>query len=443
VRIIIVGAGAIGTHLAGRLSREGQDVVLIESDEERASEVQQSLDVLVITGNGASQDTLREAGAAETSLLIAVSESDGANVLACHNAHELGVEMTIARVEDPSLREGLRELGVDVVIDPEDAAASELVRLVKRGGLSELDEFAGGQLVLVGGIVRNGALLDGARVSEQHGTVRGAEWVVVAVGRGGAMTVVRGDTTVEAGDRVFVLTTRKNLARATHLIGEQERDVRRVIVVGSTRLAELAVDRMLEAGLKVVVIDHEEFRCRRMAQRHPDALVVRGDPTDPMVLSEQQIGPADAILGLTGWDEMNVMSCLVGKAMGASLGVAGFKRLDHVELLDGVGLDATISGRLAAANDILRFVRGEHVLVAAAVKHSDAEALEIEVTPDAPAVGKSLAELKVPKSAVIAGVLRDGEAFIPAETSVLESGDHVVVFCLPTAIRAVERLLAP
>lgn len=442
MRVVIVGAGAIGTHLAGRLSREGQDVVLIEADEAHAAELQESLDVLVLTGNGASQAVLREAEVADAELLIAVSNSDGANVLACHNAHQLGVGTTVARVEDPSLREGLQELGVDVVIDPEEAAADELVRLVRRGGLSEIDEFAGGKLVLVGGVVEHGALLDGSHVSEQHGTVRGANWVVVAVGHGGRMTVVRRDTVVEAGDRVFIMTTPDGLDRATRLIGERKREIKRTVIVGVTRLAELVVERMNAEGLRTIVFDHDEARCRRMAHDHPETLVVRGDPTDPMLYSEQQIGPDDAVLALTGWDEVNVMSCLVGKAMGAGLGAARFQRLDHVELLDGVGIDATVSDRVAAANEILRYVRGEHVFVVAAIKHSDAEAFEIEVSEGARADGCALDELELPESAVVGGVVRDGRAVVPDAGAVVRAGDHLVVFCLPDAIRAVERALS-
>jgi trk system potassium uptake protein len=442
VRIIIVGAGAIGSHLAGRLSGEGQEVVLIESDEDHAASLQQSLDALVLTGNGASQDVLREGGAEDAELLIAVSSSDGANVLACHNAHELGVRMTIARVQDPDLRVGLDELGVDVVIDPEDAAAEELVRLVRRGGLSEVDEFAGGQLVLLGGIVEPGSMLDGTRLSEQHGNVRGAEWTVVAVEHAGRVAVVRSDTVVEAGDRVFVITTANSLDRATKLIGLRERDIRRAVIVGSTRLAELAVEQMTVEGRDVVLIDHDESRCRRMAQRHRDALVIRGDPTDPMILSQQQIGPHDALLALTGWDEVNVMACLVGKALGAGLTVARFQRLDHVELLDGVGIDATVSGRLAAANEILRFVRGEHVHVVASIKHSEAEAFEIEVDRDSRAVGTTIGDLDLPSTAVVGGIVRKGHATVPPLDLEVQAGDHLIVFCLPSAVRRVERLLA-
>lgn len=436
-----MGAGAIGSHLAGRLSSEGQDVVVIESDETRAGELQQTLDALVITGNGASQDTLREARAGETGLLIAVSNSDGANVLACHNAHELGVDRTIARVEDPSLRTGLRELGVDVVIDPEASAAKELLRLARRGGVSEMDEFADGRLVLVGGTVEPGALLDGSRLSEDHGNIRGADWAVVAVERAGEMRVLRRDTAVEAGDRVFVMTTAEGLDRSMRLIGLRERRLERAFVVGSTRLAELAVEQLVDGGYEVVVVDHEAARARRMAQRHQQALVLRGDPTDPMVLSEQHIGATDALFALTGWDEVNVMSCLVGRALGVGLTAAHFHRLDHLELLDGVGIDATVSGRLAAANEILGYVRGEHVHVVASIKHAEAEALEVEVATDAKAVGSALHELDLPEGSVIGGIVRAGEASVPERGTVIEAGDHLVVFCVPAAISKVERLL--
>jgi trk system potassium uptake protein len=440
MRIVIVGAGAIGSYLAGRLSGEGQDVILIESDHTRARELQEGLDALVITGNGASMETLRDAGVGSADIFVAVSNSDGANVLACHNARELGNALTIARVEAPSLREGLQELGIDVVIDPSDAAALEIVRLVRRSGLSEIDVFADGRLALVGGVVQPAAPLAGATLQQLDVRNDLLESLVVALVRQGETIIARGDTVLRVGDRIFVMAPAERVDQVTALLGIETHEVRRAFIVGTTHLAELTLEHLIEEDLELVLIDHDPSRCRRMAELYPGVLVLNGDPADPQLLSDQHLGEKDVLLALTGWDEVNVMACLVGKALGASTTVARFHRLDHVDLLDGVGIDATVSNRLAAADDILRFVRGEHVFVVASVKHTEAEAFEIEVS-GGEAVGKAVREAGWPEDSVVGGIVRDGRAFVPSGATVIREEDHVIVFALPNAIETVRRML--
>jgi trk system potassium uptake protein TrkA len=217
--VIIIGAGAVGSYLAERLSAEGQDVVVIEDDERRAMELQDRIDALVVVGNGASAHTLQEAGAEKADLLIAVSNSDGANVLACHAGKEMGVAMTIARIEDPEIREGADRLGVDVVIDPSATAAEELVDIVGYGGASEMIQFAEGKLVMVGGRVAANAPITRGPLSVLR--PRSAEWgwVVAALVRGGQTIVAHGDTVVRPGDHALLMTTGDNVDHATKLIG--------------------------------------------------------------------------------------------------------------------------------------------------------------------------------------------------------------------------------
>src|SRR5690606_37681085 len=239
MKIIVVGAGAVGSYLAERLSSEGQDVHVIEADEERAADLQEALDALVIVGNGASVATLEEAGVANADLLIAVSNNDGANILACHTAHQLGVKRTVARIEDPDLREGVDQLGVDVVIDPGQTAARELVALTRQTGVSELVEFADGKLVLVGGIVTPASPLHQLRL-------RHAEWgwVVAAIVRHGRTLVADGATQVLAGDHALLMTTADNVHKATAMLGLKRAKVDRVVIMGTTRLSELTVEEM-------------------------------------------------------------------------------------------------------------------------------------------------------------------------------------------------------
>lgn len=443
MRIIIVGAGAVGSYLAERLSGEGQDVLVIEADEDRAAELQDSIDALVMIGNGASITTLEKAGVSKSDLLIAVSNSDGANILACNTAHQLGVKRTVARIEDPGLREGVDRLGVDVVIDPSATASEELVSLVRQTGVSELVYFADGDLVLIGGTVAPNSPL--ARAPLHQLRLRQAEWgwVVAAIVRHGETIVAHGDTEVRAGDHALLMTTATHVDRATALLGLERLHVGRVILMGSTRLSELTADAMTRAGFSVVMVDPDRARCGAMAARHPKAVVVHGDPTDPAVMTDLEIGSSDAVLALTGWDEVNITACLVAKAMGAASTVARFNRIDYVSLLAGVGIDAAVSSRLLAASAILRFVRHGDIQQVVTFSDTDAEAIEVDVSEGAPAVGASLVELTLPRGVVVGGISRGGTTFVPDGSTRIRQGDRIIFFSLPDNIEESSQLFAP
>lgn len=434
MRIIIVGAGAVGSYLAERLSSGGQDVIVIEDDENRAAELQESIDALVLHGNGASVHMLEQAGAAETDLLIAVSNSDGANILACYTGTQLGAKTTIARIEDGELREGADRLGVDMIIDPSATAAQELVGIVGLGGASEVIQFADGKLVMVGGLVTPNAPITAGPLRQLR--VRAAEWgwVVAALVRDGRTIVAHGDTEVMAGDHVLLMTTDERVDDATKLIGVKRRQIDRAIIVGGTRLAEISADVMAEAGLSVVIVDESKERCRALADRHPTALVVCGDPTDPDVLAELDLGPKDVVMGLTGWDEVNLMGCLVAKASGAGMAISRFNRISYVGLLSGLGIDAAVSARLMAASAIMRFVRQGQVEQVATFSDTDAEAIEIEVSEGSEAVDKTLMELRLPVGVIIGGISRNGTTFVPDGSTVVRAGDHIIFFSLPRDI---------
>jgi trk system potassium uptake protein len=435
MRIIIVGAGAVGSYLAERLSVESDlDVVVIEADEARASQLQDSLDALVITGNGASVSVLEKAGADRAELLIAVSDSDGANVLACHAGTDLGVKTTIARIEDPGIREGADRLGVDIVIDPSAAAAEGIADIVGAGGVSELIPFAGGKLVMVGGLLAAGAPL--TRGPLEMLRLRTAEWgwVVAAVVRDGSTIVAHGNTVLRAGDHVLLMTTKDRVEDAVKLIGLTRYWFSRAVIVGGTRLAELAADILERAGFDVVIVDADEDRAKKLASSHPYALIIHGDPTDPDVLDDLELGRRDVVAALSGWDEVNVLTCLTAKAMGAGMVISRFNRIPYVKLLSGVGIDAAISSRLMAASAILRYVRQGRVEQVATFSDTDAEAIEIEVDEGAPAVGQTLRDLQLPEGVVIGGISRNETTFVPDGSSVVRTGDHIIYFALPGLI---------
>ncbi|OFW65631.1 MAG: hypothetical protein A2Z12_02365 [Actinobacteria bacterium RBG_16_68_21] len=442
MRIVIVGAGAVGSYLAERLTAEGQHVVVIEADERRADELRDTVDCKVVTANGASSAVLEAAGVTEANLLIAVTSSDAVNVLASQAAARLGGPRTVARVQDPTLREDLQAHGVDFVIDPVEALANELLLLVRRGGVSEVVEFADGKVSLFGGRVQPDAPLDGITLRALRQRVTGWDWIVAALVRDGETTIARGDSMVKAGDHVIVVTSGRSSSEALKLMGVEEHRARKAFILGSTRLARLTAERLIESGITTVLVDPDADRCADLAARHDRLMVVRGDPTDPAVLRAEGVGSADVVLGLSGWDEVNILGCLVAKALGVPTAVSRFQRFEYVSLLSGHGIDSGVSTRMAAANEILRLVRRGLIHAVATFQDSAAEAIEIQVPTHSSAVGRTLTEIGLPKSAIVGGLVRGRSGLIPHGDTVIAGGDRVIAIVLPAAIPTLERLFA-
>lgn len=440
MRIVIVGAGAVGSFLAEKFAVEGQDVVVIESDPVRAAEAQSEIDCLVINGNGASAETLKSAGLADADLLIAVSSSDAVNVLACAAGTTLGIPRKVARVEDPQLKAEVEALGVDLVIDPGEAAARELLQLAASGDISEIIEFADGEIVLIGAYVDPGASFVGKTLADLRATVVSWDWLVVAVIRHGETMIARGGTTLETGDHVLMMARKDAVKNAYDWLGLSSKPAEKAIILGGTRLAKLTARLLADNGIHTTLIDSDMGRCRVIAEELHDVVTVCAEPKDPKILKAEGIDATDVVMALSGWDSENVVGALVAKALGAHEVIARFNDIELVALLSGIGIDATVSSRLSAANEILRFVRRGVIHSVVTFSDSDAEAIELEVGPKSPAIGKTLADLRLPHSLIIGGVQRGSEAFIPRGNTMIETGDHLIMIALPEALATAEKL---
>ncbi len=439
MRIVIVGAGAVGSHLAERLSIEGQDVVVIDNDPAKVEELQSSLDILAVLGNGASPAILEAAGIDKAELLIAVTSNDAVNVLACHAAARLGVPRKIARVEDSALRDELQILGVDVVIDPEEQLAKDLLTLVSEGGISEHATFGDGSLSLIGGYVQKDAPLSDLSLEQLRTQVVDWDWLVTAIIRGGHPFVARGESLVEEGDHVLIATKTDLIEQLAPLLGINIHKAKRVMIFGAGRLARITANLLCENGISVTLIDKEEQATRLVADACPGVIVVHGDPMDPELLRSEGIENVDDVLALTKWDEVNVVGSLVAKGLGAKNAIARYHRLDYVSLLNETRVDSGVSSRLSAANAILRYVRRGRVHSVVTFQDSDLEAIELQVDPASSSIGKTLADIGLPKSAIVAGIFRGNTTLIPRGETIITPGDRVVAVALPEAVPTVEK----
>ncbi len=284
--------------------------------------------------------------------------------------------------------------------------------------------------------------LDGITLRELRGRVTGWDWIVAAVVRNGDTIIARGDSKIEEGDHVLVVANGKSAHDALQLMGVEEHKTRKVFVLGATRLAMLTAESIVKTGISTVLIDEEAERFERLSAKYDRLVAVKGDPTDLRVLRSEGIENADVVIGLTGWDEVNILGCLVAKALGVGTTVARFRRIEYASLLAGHGIDAGVSTRLAAANEILRLVRRGQIHSVATFQDTAAEAIEIQVGAESEAIGSTLHHIGLPKSAIVGGVVRGEKAFIPHGSTEIQSADRLIVIALPEAIPAVEKLFA-
>jgi trk system potassium uptake protein TrkA len=447
VRILIIGAGAVGYHLARRLSEEHQDVVVIEADPERARTLEEQLDVMTVVGNGASLPVLERAKIQRTDLLLAVTSKDEVNLVSCLAASRMNVRFKVARVSDPEYyRSGSvlsrEQLGIDLMINPERECAWETFQLLNSEAATDLAQFADGRLQLVGLRVREGAPVAGRSIMELDEAMGDRSFVTVAVVRDGRTEVPRGVTRIEADDQIFILAPAAEMPFIPAMAGYKDFKLRRVMIAGGSDEGFYLAQHLEEHGVDCTILDIDRRRCAELAEKLTKTLVLHADATDMELLEMEGIEGIDGFVALTPRDETNMLASLLAKTQGARKVISLIHRFDYVPLVSRVGIDAAVSPRLSTVNAILRYVRRGNVASVATLKGIDAEAIEFDVPPRARVVGREIRDLSFPRDAVIGAILRDSQVIAPRGHDEIRPGDRVVIFALPDAIADIERLFS-
>lgn len=446
MRILIIGAGAVGFQLAEKLSEQGQDVIVIEADADRAANVGDQLDCIVVHGNGAAVPVLQKADISKADVVLAVTSKDEVNLISSLAASRLGTKLIVARISSPEYFErsevlSREQLGIDVMVNPERESAWETFQLLNSVAATDLVKFSDGQVILVGLRVQEGAPVAGRTLLELDRALPERQYTSVAIVRDGKTEIPTGASRIEEGDQIFLLSPATELAAIPGLAGYDDFVLRRVMIAGGSAEA-VYLARLLEAyEIHATIIDIDRRRCVELAEALPKALVLHGDATDIELLEVEGVGGVDGFMASTGHDETNMLSALLAKSLGARKVVSLVHRMDYVPLVTKVGIDAAVSPRLSTVNAILGYVKGRGVVRIAALKGSGAEAMEVEVGVDSRIVGKPLKDAHLPKGSVIGTIIRNGEIITPRGEDTIELGDHVVVVALPGAAAEMERLL--
>jgi trk system potassium uptake protein TrkA len=447
MKIIIVGAGQVGYHLAETLSQQDQDVVVIDSDPERAEHIGDRLDVLPIAGNGASIRVLESAGVADAKLFLAVTNRDEVNIIGCLAAERLGVQQKVARISSPEFYvEGSvlsrEQLGIDLMIDPERESARETFQLLRSEAATELVSFAEGKVFLIGMRVMPDAPVAGKTISQLDEELRGRQYTTVAINHDGDTEIPTGSSRIEADDLIFLVSPAGHMSELPALAGYEPYRLRRVMIAGGSQEAVHLARTLTKHDVAYSILDIDHKRCVELSSRLPEALVLQGDATDAELLEMEGIAGVDGFVAYTGQDETNMLSSLLAKASGARKVVSLLHRRQYIPLANKVGIDAAVSPRLSAANSILRYLHRANVLGVVALRGIDAEAVEIRIGSDAPALGRPFRSLDIPEGGVVGAIIRGKKVITPRGDDAVRAGDHVVLFGLPHTVPKMERLFA-
>ena len=438
MKIVIVGQGKVGFLLAERLSGEAHDVTVVDENADVLKESQDALDILTAMGNGASLETLREAGAAEADLVIATTNRDETNILCCLTAKKMGCKSTIARVRDPEyVKQAIflkEELGLSFAVNPELAAAQEIYRLIQYPTFLKRDTFAKGRVEIVELQIEKTSRLAGKALFEIS-VLLGNRVLICAVERNDEVFIPNGHFVLQAGDRISVAAARSELVSLIRKLGLEQHKIKSAMIIGCSRIAEYLADELLKSGVFVKLIDKNPEICRRFALRFPSALVLNGDASRQGFLEAEGIAQTDAVITLTGTDEENLIISMFSDHMGVSKTVTKIDRNEYVRLFADRGIGSVVCPKELTANEIVRYVRAmsqsgdqnSSVKSLHRIVDGKAEALEFTVSPSAPYTGIPLSQLKMKPGILLACISRGHQVIIPRGNDKMLVGDTVLV----------------
>ena len=435
MNIIIAGGGKVGVTLARQLSAEGHDLTLIDKNKAVLEEVVDQYDVMAVQGNCASMAVLRQAGAKDADLLIAATNADEVNLLCCMTAHGLNANLhTIARIRNPEYAEQIYKMrdsfGLSLTVNPEKQAAREIERLLKYPGFLKRDSFANGRAEIVELRVDEKSKLCNISLSEMYGIVK-CRVLVCTVLRSGSAVAPRGNFVLREGDRIFVTAPTTNLTILLKNLGILTRKVRRCLLCGGDRISYYLAQLLEKDGIDVQIIEQDEHRCRELATMLPKTGVVLGECSRAQ-LENEGVSDCDAVVTLTGVDEINMITSLYAASRGVPQVITKLGHFENSQLADSISLGSMICPKELCSNTIVRYVRAMQNQDGAAVSvHSiadgQAEAVEFLIDESTRHCGQPLKEMKLKPNVLIVSITRGADTRIPNGDSVFQAGDTVVV----------------
>jgi trk system potassium uptake protein len=447
LNIIIVGGGGVGYELARNLSEKQQDVVVIEKNEVKARRFKESLDVMVIEDNGASAAVLEQAGVKDASMLIAVTQLDEINMIACMLAKKYDVPITIGRIRSNAYVSeqsvlSTSQLGIDIVINPERVAAMEISKMLHFPDATEVEYFNQGMVMMIGVVVGAEA---GITDVPLHKLPLGQNCIVVGISdHEGKFIVPGGRDEIKPGNKIYLLGDTRTLKDISSLLHHEKTQVSQVTILGGGMIAyQLA--RLLEESkqnFNVKLIEKDEHRCEGLCKTLQKTLVLQGDATEIAMLKEEDTDQADAVIAATSDDRSNIVAALLARQFGVKKIICEVMKPHYVPVYNALGIDSLINPRLLAAAQILRLIRREDVVALSILQDEKAEVVEVILPKSAKVVNRKIADAGLPRGMLIGSVVRNGDVIVPNGNTVLKANDHLVIFAVPKVSIKLDRYFA-
>jgi trk system potassium uptake protein TrkA len=442
LKIIITGAGELGSKLANTLVSSKIDVTVIDKDPDVLDRLNEHLDVLTLKAHGAKIEELEKIKIKTYDLLIAVTGDDDTNILICTVAKKLGCKKVIARIRNPLYSNQLDffrdELGIDYIVNPELALSNEITRYIVENYTFYSGEFADGRISIIDMNISDLPTLIGKRLMDLSSM---RNLIIVAIARDDKTIIPYGGTELLENDRIYIIGKKENIST---LAGKRKNaadktSVKKAMILGGGKTGFYTADKLSKFGISVKIIEENKERCEYLSENLEDALVIHGDGSDIDLLEEEDLETMDAFIGVTGNDEENLFMSLRAKQLNVNKIIAKVKQQSYIHITEKLGIDAVISPSDITASEIIKYIRGGKVLSVSLLLGGQAEVTEIIVTSDFPHIGKTLAEMKMPRGFIVGAVLHNHETIIPKGDTVINVSDRLVIFCLITEIPALEK----
>lgn len=446
MRIVIAGAGAVGTHLAKLLSGENENVVLMDEDEERLSKMESSLDLLTVVGSATRIKSLKECSMDDADLFVAVTPHESQNIHACLLAHSLGAKKTVARIDNYEYlqqknKDFFMGLGINSLIYPEYLAAQEICSSIRYSWIRQLWEFCDGALVMVGVKVRNGAQILNTPLKNLGGVE--LPYHVVAIQRGNETIIPRGDDLLLHGDLVCFMTTKGYIPYIRRICGKEDYDeVKNVIIMGGSRIA-IRTALMIPDNIQIKIIEPNLDKCQKLTEfLGSRVMIINGDGRDLDLLASEGIKSTESFVALTDNSETNILACLAAKRFGVSKTVAEVENIDYISMAESMDIGTVINKKKIAASNIFQMMLNTDVSSVKCLTFSDAEVVEFPVKEGARITRHPVKDIGLPHGATIGGLVRNKEGIRVTGNTIIQPGDHVIVFCLEMMIKKLEKFFS-
>ena len=447
MKIIIIGAGEVGFHIASRLSLENKDVIVIEKNADALRRISENLDVQNIEGCGSSPAILEQAGIKEADILLAVTNSDETNLVASLFANILSpATIKLARIRGEEYlmyQDALSHdpYGIDVMINPEVEAVKTVERLLQVPGAVDVGEFADGRIKLIGVRLDVDCPVTGTKLIDLKKKTGNKKILVAAIIRDEKVIIPSGEDQLLERDLIYFVSEENELKEALKIFGKRAEPFNHVLLVGGGNLGLKLAQALGRLSIHTKLIEKDPDRCRELVEHLDKVIVLEGDGSDQRLLQEENIQNMDVVATLTGDEETNILTSLLAKRMGAHKTVTRISKFSYFPLVSAIGLEHIVSPRLAAINTILQHVRRGKVLSAMALKGEEAEALEAVALETSDIVGKPLQQIRFPQGALVVAIIRRDEVIIPTGDSVILPQDRIIIFSTPQSIPEVEKAL--